>query len=353
MTVARVSQNDNVRRVNGQRYVMGNATMLAASLQEVVNRADWNPGGSIVLLASGPATPAWARQMFRTFDSGVASAPQLKITYENRVAEPTATATNTPVPPTPTNTPVPPTATNTPTTPAPVNYAENVPWAAMPSWTQPSGAPTPVAAQPCPVWVHDRYAAQAPDGKWYPTWHPTKDPQFGCVFGHEHGDDPYGSGALGSWNVPFGYVGVGIGHLEAHPGFKIFRWDNVQSPQNAPSHNGAKLLMMVHQGSSNGNAFTEARHEVHFHYLHPSDGREVHVQMMAVFGELRVGCGAHDPDMDLIVKQFNGPGARVIPSQRCFSTSAHPLRRLDHRPVCRIRCARAVEGVSRSPLRVV
>ncbi|RIK47169.1 MAG: hypothetical protein DCC58_00705 [Chloroflexi bacterium] len=331
MTSARFTQDDNIRRLNGQRYVMVSGSALVASLQEVVNRPDWVSGNSIVLLASGPAQPAWARQNFRTVDSGTANAPRLTITYELTAAQPnptaTSTLTNTPVPPTATatNTPVPPTATNTPTTSAPATgYGVNIPWDSKPSWTQPAGMPTPVAGQPCPVWVHDRYAVQANDGKWYPTWHPTTDPEFGCFFGHEHGDNPNGAGALGTWNVPFGYVGAGIGHLEAHPGYKIFRWDNVQSPYNAPSHNGAQLLMMVHQGTSNNNAFTEARHEVHFHYKNPNDGREVHVQMMAVFGELRVGCGANDPNMDIIQKQFNGPGARVIPSQRCFTAPNIP-----------------------------
>ncbi|RIK34825.1 MAG: hypothetical protein DCC58_21130, partial [Chloroflexi bacterium] len=318
MTAARSFQDNNVSRTNGQRYVLGNPTELAASLQQVVNRADWNSGNSVVLLAWGNASPAWARQTFRTFNSGSANAPSLKITYTTAASTPTATnttvpptATRTPVPPTATNTAVAPTATRTPTatstpTGQPTTYAANVPWATQPSWTQPAGAPTPVAGQPCPVWVHDRYAAQGPDGRWYPTWHPNTDPQYGCVFGHEHGDDPTNAPALRGRKPLFGYASLMAGMNEAHTGFKVFRWDNIQSV-NAPSHNGASYLAVLHQGTSGAGRFTIVHHDIEVHYYRPADGREVHVHMLAPFGTLKAGCGANDPNMELVLQQQNVP----------------------------------------------
>jgi hypothetical protein len=122
--------------------------------------------------------------------------------------------------------------------------------------------------------------------------------------------------------VPFGYVGLSVGEVEAHPGFKIFRWDNVQST-NGPSHNGASLLIMFHQGSSNDNAFTQPFHEIHFHYVNPGDGREVHVQMLASFGTLAIGCGANDPDM-VSVRQADVPGMRQIPGPQCYGAARYP-----------------------------
>ena len=197
-----------------------------------------------------------------------------------------------------------------------------------PTVTPPTpGLPPAVAGQPCPTWVHDRYVTQGPDGKLYPTWHPPVDKQYGCTFGHDHGDDPTGAPALQGRTVPFGYVGLSMGEVEAHSGFKIYRWDNVQSSYG-PSHNGSSLLIMIHQGSSSDNAFTQPFHEIHFHYVNPNDGRVVHIQMMAPFGNLGVGCGANDPNL-LKVQQTTIPGMppnttagmRQIPGPACYGAA--------------------------------
>jgi hypothetical protein len=167
--------------------------------------------------------------------------------------------------------------------------------------------------------VHDRYRAAGPDGKLYATWHPPTDPQYGCSFGHEHGVDPNGAPALRGRTIIFDYVNGLAGRSEAHVGFKIFRWDNVQHP-NSPSHNGAQLVMMIHQGSSTDNAFMETRHEIAIHYYNPNDGRELHVTMLAPFGALGIGCGANDPNL-VKIQQANIPGMRQIPGQQCFGTA--------------------------------
>lgn len=190
---------------------------------------------------------------------------------------------------------------------------------ASPTPSTEPGGPAPVAGQPCPSWVHDRYRAPGPDGKLYATWHPPTDPQYGCTFGHEHGVDPNGAPALRGRTVIFDYVNGLAGRSEAHVGFKIFRWDNVQHP-NSPSHNGAQVVMMIHQGSSTDNAFMETRHEIAVHYYNPNDGRELHVNMLAPFGALGIGCGANDPAL-FKVQQANTPGMRQIPGEKCFGAA--------------------------------
>lgn len=104
---------------------------------------------------------------------------------------PTQTATVTPEPtetqtPDPTDTATPePTDTSTPRsaltptlTPTPLPTATDTP---APTSTPfpPTSTPRPVAGQPCPAWMHSAKH-----------WHPAVDPDAGCYFGHEHGDEP-------------------------------------------------------------------------------------------------------------------------------------------------------------------
>jgi hypothetical protein len=67
--------------VDGQRYTLGDPTLLAASLQEVIDRPGWRIGNSVVLIAYGPADPAWTRLAFATADAGPDRAPSLTVTY--------------------------------------------------------------------------------------------------------------------------------------------------------------------------------------------------------------------------------------------------------------------------------
>jgi hypothetical protein len=171
--------------------------------------------------------------------------------------------------------------------------------------------------------VHDQYKAQGLDGQWYPTWHAPVDAEYGCYFGHEHGDDPNGSPALRGRAPLFGYASIAAGMNEPHVGFKVFRWDNVHH-FNAPQHEGAFVLMVLHQGTSGAGRFTTVFHDIEFHYYNPRDGREVHVHMLAPFGELLVGCGANDPGMLLRQRQANVPGARQVSADKCFNAPNIP-----------------------------
>jgi hypothetical protein len=321
-TVATSTVSDNLQRTNGTRYTLGSPAGVAAALQEVINRPGWKSGNSVAVIAYGAASSGYARLGFDTFDSSASRAPRLEVAYHLSGAptspssapssSPKATATSTStLTPTPKATP---TATRT-STPKPTATFTPTPTSSAP----PASNSVPVAGQPCPAWVHDQYRAAGPDGKLYATWHPPTDPEYGCFFGHEHGDDPNGAPALRGRTIIFDYVNGLAGRSEAHVGFKIFRWDNVQHP-NAPSHSGAQLVMMIHQGSNNDNAFTEAFHEMSVHYYNPSDGREIHASMLAPFGKLSVGCGANDPQA-VTIQQVNAPGMRQIPGQQCFGAA--------------------------------
>lgn len=185
--------------------------------------------------------------------------------------------------------------------------------------TKPSPAfATSLAGQQCPSELHEQYVATGPDGRSYATWHAPSDPHHGCWFGHEHGDDPTGSPALNGRTVLFGYAAAQARVVEPHAGFKVFRYDEVSHP-NAPNHDGASVVMTLHQGTSGAARFTAVHHDVSVHYLNPTDGREVHVAMMAPFGTLMVACGANDPSPALRLQQWNAPGMRQVSADKCFN----------------------------------
>ena len=290
----------------------------------------WIASLAVLVLALTPWLVAAATQTV-TIAPGDSLVAQCQTTLTGSVGGQTATlacaalptATPTSVPPTATS--VPPTATALPptATPAPnpgIVYAAGAPWTTKPP---DSGSPAPVAGQQCPAWVHDRYAAQGPDGLWYPTWHPAVDPQYQCWFGHEHGDDPAGSAALEGRPVLFGYAGHVMGMSEAHAGFKVFRWNPHTTVQNPTSSTTASAVLVIHQGTSGAKRFTATKHSVEYHYVNPADGRVVHVDVMAPFGAFAVGCGANDPGL-VKVQQVDEPGLREVPGAQCFGAARWP-----------------------------
>lgn len=109
----------------------------------------------------------------------------------------------------------------------------------------PQGKAVPVANQTCPAWVHDQYATQGPDGKYYRTWHQQIDPTYWCYFHHEHGSNPQLFGD-GTHQVPFGYVTDRSDHFDAHEGFKIWAMKNKDRVTNREYD----VLFEVHFGTA-------------------------------------------------------------------------------------------------------
>ncbi|THV30687.1 cellulose-binding domain-containing protein [Glycomyces paridis] len=156
----------------------------------------------------------------------------------------------------------------------------------------------------CSNEVHARYWTYGPDGKVYPTWHPTRDAS-GCSFGHEHGDDPRESPLFGeSGFPPFGYVSeVQVDSLpehshrhEDHVGHKILvenvdviQGDNGTSffpPQGAVLA-GCDILLKIHQGTHSPDAFKNNVHELIANIKCNANGQTVQADfaMLMPFGE--------------------------------------------------------------------
>jgi hypothetical protein len=142
-----------------------------------------------------------------------------------------------------------------------------------------SGGYTPREGE-CSKEIHARYWTYGPDGKVYPTWHPTRDAS-GCTFGHEHGDDPRGSELFDTAGWPaFGYtsevlMGATPEHShrhEDHVGHKVLAVNNVNVIQGddgtsfyPPSGNTiavCDVLLKFHQGTHSPDAFTNNVHEL-------------------------------------------------------------------------------------------
>ena len=179
------------------------------------------------------------------------------------------------------------------------------------------GNETHVAGQPCPAWVHNRYTTTGPDGKQYPTWHPPVDPEFGCFFGHEHGDDPRTSVLYNEVGMPpFGYVNAIEGQrTEDHVGNKVFVVND--------DTRGGSLLVKLHQGTHSADAFVNNLHELQYHYRN-RDGRRLDIMILAAFGksgEIRTGCGANGGQITQTGAPTNnlGAGVRSIPAPECFA----------------------------------
>jgi hypothetical protein len=213
----------------------------------------------------------------------------IQFTVANGTPAPTATSTQMPVP----------TATQ------------------QPGPTSTPGSETPVKGQPCPAWVHDRYTTAGPDGKQYPTWHLPVDPEYGCYFGHEHGDDPHTSAIFNEVGMPpFGYVNAVEGQRkEDHVGNKVFVLND--------DTRGGSLLVKLHQGTHSADAFTNNLHELQYHYRN-RDGRRLDIMILAAFGrsgEILSGCGANGGQVIQTGTPTNnlGAGVRSIPSAECFA----------------------------------
>ena len=173
--------------------------------------------------------------------------------------------------------------------------------------------PAQAVAGDCSPSLHEAHVTQGQDGLVYATWHASTHPS-GCSYGHEHGDNPSGSPAISGRSVTFGLAGVKAGLSEPHAGFKVFRWDNVRHV-NAPQHDGASVVMTVHQGTSGAARFTTVHHSVQFDYINPRDGREVHISMMAPFGRLIVLCGD-----SRLATTSSVAGNRQVSGPQCFSS---------------------------------
>ena len=98
----------------------------------------------------------------------------------------------------------------------------------------------------CADWVHARYTVER-NGRSWPTWHPPRDPRYGCAFGHEHGSNPRAFAYFKRTGMPaLGHIGAFAGSEEAHAGFKVFVVNR--------DRKGLAWMVVLHQGSGSPRA---------------------------------------------------------------------------------------------------
>ena len=150
-----------------------------------------------------------------------------------------------------------------------------------------SQPPAPDGTRLCADWVHDRHTVEL-GGRSWPTWHPPRDPRYGCAFGHEHGSNPRAFRHFRRTGMPaFGLVSEFAGSPEAHAGFKVFL-------ANADLK-GLAWMIVLHQGSG-----SPRRGTVRFHSLEtwlfrngrpwPRGRLAAHTRTMADFGAAVPNC---------------------------------------------------------------
>lgn len=121
----------------------------------------------------------------------------------------------------------------------------------------------------CTAEVHDKYVLTGSDGKRYRTWHPRQDRETGCVFGHEHGDDPSRSNISGILPVLFSFYDQGV---EAHEGFKV-NVVNYGDRNNEGSTALNSTRVVAHQGTGGAKRFTTRLHSLEIAFLGGPNGR--------------------------------------------------------------------------------
>ena len=120
----------------------------------------------------------------------------------------------------------------------------------------------------CSAAAHDKYVVDGGDGFLYRIWHPQADPS-GCVFAHEHGDDPKimtDTWVRDNWDPRFGYAARRMtstaepnGHAEAHEGYKVFV-ANLGDVNDEGRKNLTPTLSYFHMGTGGPKRFTVQHH---------------------------------------------------------------------------------------------
>jgi hypothetical protein len=123
----------------------------------------------------------------------------------------------------------------------------------------------------CSAAAHDKYLVDGGDGWRYRVWHPQNDPS-GCIYGHEHGDDParqQNAFVRANFDGRMGYAarrdstmpGEPNGHMEPHNGYKI-HVVNIGDMNEEGRTNRNATTSMPHMGTGGPARFSVSRHSV-------------------------------------------------------------------------------------------
>jgi hypothetical protein len=176
------------------------------------------------------------------------------------------------------------------------------------------GSVDPAILGNCSSATHDKWSVDGGDGLRYRTWHPQVDPS-GCVFAHEHGDNPalMKNAEIAAVPVKFGYIGrrhpsasEPNGHDEAHEGFKVF----IANPGDVSDEqrvNRVYSRSVFHMGTGGPKRFTMQHHSAEIRLIHPEFGLKAFTQLMMDTGASHTVCNprANTPTKD--VMQLNSP----------------------------------------------
>jgi hypothetical protein len=154
----------------------------------------------------------------------------------------------------------------------------------------------------CADWVHARHTVER-GGRTWPTWHPPRDPEYGCAFGHEHGSNPRAFAHFERTGMPaFGPIGAFAGGEEAHAGFKVFVVNR--------DRKGLAWMVVLHQGSGSPKRATVRFHSLETWLFRRRGARlAAHTRNMADFGEALPSC----PGTELRARM------RLLPTPACTS----------------------------------
>ncbi len=290
----------------------------------------------------------------------ILSKPTLVISYSEQATEPQPEPEPTPVP-TPTPTPTP--------EPDPMPHP-------MPD---PTPTPTPdtgiyggrITDQgvlgTCTETLHDKYITKGPDGNTYRTWHPLRDPETNCDFGHDHGDDPTKSNVNNTLPA-FGYIGRQMSMAEPHEAFKVHVANKgTVNDEGRIALNDTRLVF--HMGTSAPGRYTMPHHSLQFDFK-DGTGKEIHLQGMAdtgnvgtIFTGVGSGCSAerqlgrdvmalncpenNRPDSlyeiwsaKLIIKDSSGPKVQALAAAAVFD----PITIMDSKDKTRVIYSKDVYG---------
>lgn len=142
------------------------------------------------------------------------------------------------------------------------------------------GEVDPLILGTCSVAAHDRWVVDGGDGYRYRTWHPQVDPS-GCVYAHEHGDDPatVRNPAVAASPVRFGFIGRRMDHGEVHEGFKVFVAN--RGDRNAEGRESlVDSRIVMHMGTGGPRRFTMPHHSLEMRVIR-GDGVTAFVQGMS------------------------------------------------------------------------
>jgi hypothetical protein len=159
----------------------------------------------------------------------------------------------------------------------------------------------------CSAATHDTWTVDGGDGYRYRTWHPQVDPS-GCVYAHEHGDDPARStnATIAASPVRFGYIGRRMNHEEAHEGFKVF----IANPGDVNDEgrvNRVYSRSVFHMGTGGPKRFSMPHHSAEIRLIHPEFGLAAFTQLMMDTGNTGAVCDPRSPAPVKDVIQLQSP----------------------------------------------